>query len=333
MATDFTFQTKEPVRLSRPKVDVVLNPYIPDLNELQLQPFRDHVARLGGAPGEPLSGIETAGSGTRVRYQDGIIYQRVDGGTAWVHGAIGARYEQLGGASSWLGMPLTDEMAFGEGDGRVNAFERGAIYFWGDVGAIELNDVIVQYTGLMCFGESDQDQSSDSDEPYVILGVASPESATETRSEIYKNVNDGESRPAFIELYRGKPLGLAIPMQLMEHDLGDPDAYKAEVVKFVDEIYNAAAAASTQVPYIGPVLAAIIPVLKKPTAEFLNATLGTDDDLIGSAVITLTPKELVVLAARTPASSFKGVTYKVETPILGASEGATYKLYLTLGTA
>jgi hypothetical protein len=268
-----------------------------------------------------------------VRYQDGIIYRRADGGTAWVHGAIGARYEQLGGASSWLGMPLSDEMAFGSDDGRVNAFERGAIYFWDDVGAIELNDIIVQYTGLMCFGESDQDQSSDSDEPYVLLGVASPESTIETRSQIYEDVDDTESRPEFLEIYRGKPLGLAIPMRLMEHDLGDPDAYKAEVAKFVEETFNAAAAASTQVPYIGPVLAAIVPLLKKPTAEFLNATLGTGDDLIGSAVITLTPKQLVVLAARTPASSFNGLTYKVESPALGASQGATYKLYLTLGTA
>ncbi|MCU1636091.1 MAG: repeat family protein [Cryobacterium sp.] len=333
MGTDFTSQKKDTVRLSKPKVDVILNPHIPNLAELRWQPFRDHFARLGGAPGETISEIETVGNGTRVRYQDGIIYRRADGGTAWVHGAIGARYEQLGGASSWLGMPLSDEMAFGSDDGRVNAFERGAIYFWDDVGAIELNDIIVQYTGLMCFGESDQDQSSDSDEPYVLLGVASPESTIETRSQIYEDVDDTESRPEFLEIYRGKPLGLAIPMRLMEHDLGDPDAYKAEVAKFVEETFNAAAAASTQVPYIGPVLAAIVPLLKKPTAEFLNATLGTGDDLIGSAVITLTPKQLVVLAARTPASSFNGLTYKVESPALGASQGATYKLYLTLGTA
>lgn len=333
MGTEFTTQTRSTVRLGKPKDVVILNPHIPDLNELRWAPFRDHVARLAGAPGEAVSGIETVGNGTRVRYQNGIIYRRADGGTAYVHGAIGARYEQLGGASSWLGMPLTDEMAFDAEDGRVSAFERGAIYFWGDVGAIELNDIIVQYTGLMCFGESDQDQSSDSDEPYVVIGVVSPEAITETRSQIYDDVDNNESRPDFVEIYRGRPLGLAIPMKLLEHDLGDPDAYKEEVGKFVNESFNAAAAASTQIPYIGPVLAAIIPLFKKPTAEFLNATIGTGDDLIGSAVITLTPKQLVVLAARTPASSFNGLTYKVESPLLGASEGASYKLYLTLGTA
>ncbi|TFC61192.1 hypothetical protein E3O62_05875 [Cryobacterium sp. TMT2-15-1] len=333
MATDFTIQRSNTVRLTKPQVDLVRNPPAPSLEELLWQPFRDHVARLSGAPGEPVSAIESAGAGTRVRYQDGVIYKRADGGTAWVHGVIGDRYEQLGGASSWLGMPLTDEMAFGDDGGRVSAFERGAIYFWGDVGAIELNDIVVQYTGLMCFGETDQDQSSDSDEPYVVLGVTSPSTTSESRSKIYEDVDAGESRPDFLEIFRGKPSGLSLAVVLMEHDLGDPDAYKAEVTKFVDESFNAAAAAATQVPYVGPVLAAIVPILKKPTADFLNATLGTGDDHLGSAVITLTPKQLVVLAARTPTSSFKGLTYKVETPVLGSSEGATYKIYVTLGTA
>jgi len=319
--------------MAKPRVVLVENPPIPSLGEMRWQPFRDHAARLGGAPGAPISAIENAGSGTRVRYQDGVIYQRADGGTAWVHGAIGERYEQLGGAASWLGMPLSDEMAFGDDGGLVTACERGAIYFWGDVGAIELNDIVIQYTGLMCFGESDQDQSSNSDEPYVILGVVSPTTTTEARSTIYEDVDARESRPDFLEIYRGKPCGLSLAVVLMEHDFGDPDVYKAEVTKFVEESFNAAAAAAVLVPYVGPVLAAIIPVLKKPTAEFLNATLGTGDDHLGSAVITLTPKQLVVLAARTPSSAFEGLTFKVETPALGSSEGATYKVYFTLGTA
>ena len=34
--------------------------------------------------------------------------------------------------------------------------------------------LIVHYTGLHCFGETDADSGSDSDEPYATLGVAVP---------------------------------------------------------------------------------------------------------------------------------------------------------------
>jgi len=46
-----------------------------------------------------------------------------------VQGAIGDRYEALGGASSWPGFPTSDEEPFAE-DGRVSEFEHGAIYWW-----------------------------------------------------------------------------------------------------------------------------------------------------------------------------------------------------------
>lgn len=322
-----TFQNK-PVRIRRAP-DVVVNKPGPSLEQLRWQPFKDHVARLDGKPGEPVSGIENVGQGLRVRYQDGTIYQRPDGGTAWVHGAIGERYEQLGNALSWLGLPMTDEMDFPDG-GRVNVFERGAIYWWSDVGAIDMNDVVVHYTGLMCFGETDWDQSSPEDEPYVLLGVVGPTVTTQARSVIYDDVDDGESRPDLIELYRGKPTGLAIAVQLMEHDFGNPDQYREEVTKFVDEAYKAIGAAVAMIPYVGPVLSAMVPLLKKPTTEFLNATLDTQDDHLGAAVITLTPKQLVVLAARTPTSDQLGVGFKVETPVLGSLDGASYKVYFGL---
>jgi hypothetical protein len=323
----------ESSRWSRSRPVVVPDAAGPSLEELRWRAFRDHVARVGGAPGEAVSDIEAVQGGLRVRYSSGAIYQRADGATAWVFGAIGERYDQLGNAASWLGLPLTDEVVFPsmEGEGRVSVFEHGAIYWWPDTGAIELNDVILHYTGLACFGETDNDQLSDEDEPYVILGVASPV-GTQTRSQIYEDVNSNEGRPDYVELYRGKPTGLAIAAQLMEHDFGDPDHYKAEVAKFVEESFNAASAAAAQIPYVGLVLAAVIPVLKKPTSQFLNATLDTGDDHLGSAVIPLTPKQMVVLSARTPLSTHLGVGYNVETDVLGGRQGATYKVRFSLGT-
>ena len=45
---------------------------------------------------------------------------------------------------------------------------------WLDTGARALNDVIVHYTGLHCFGETDVDHGTDSDEPYATIGVVTP---------------------------------------------------------------------------------------------------------------------------------------------------------------
>lgn len=306
--------------------DVVrLDPDVPSLQNLRWAPFRAHASRVGGAPGEPLSDIESVGEGLRVRYTNGAIYQRPDGNTAWVYGAIGQRYEELGNVTSWLGFPLTDEAAFPSDDGRVSVFDNGAVYWWIDTGAIELNDVAVYYTGLACFGETDNDQLSGEDEPYVILGVVSS-TGTQTRTQIYNEVHSNQGRSDSLELFRGKPVGLAIAAQLMEHDFGDPNAYKAEVEEFVSQGFDAAAKAAVQIPYIGPVLAVVIPVLEKPTAEFLNASLGTGDDHLGSSVIPITAKQMVVLAARTPLSTHLGVGYKLETDSLGGQQGATYKV-------
>jgi hypothetical protein len=89
---------------------------------------------------------------------------------------------------------MSDESDFPEG-GRVNVFQGGAIYWWPDTGAIELNDVVVHYTGLICFGETDNDQLSNSDEPYVVLGMTSPTGSWAARSQVYEYVDAGESRP------------------------------------------------------------------------------------------------------------------------------------------
>src|SRR5688572_20469576 len=70
---------------------------------------------LGGLPGPAVSGVETVTAGTggaRIRYAEGAIYGVPGGGGVWVHGAIGQRYHAMGGPSSWLGFPLTDEAPF-----------------------------------------------------------------------------------------------------------------------------------------------------------------------------------------------------------------------------
>src|SRR5262249_22560009 len=105
------------------------------------------------------------GIGRFNRFQNGMIYWTHETGAHEIHGAILTKWEALGFEQSFLGYPISDEGDFPEG-GRISIFQRGAIYWWPDTGAIELNEVVVHYTGLNCFGEADDDGPSNSDEPY-----------------------------------------------------------------------------------------------------------------------------------------------------------------------
>ena len=300
-----------------------------------MKPFKDKHDQLNGAPGEPLSkGLpENNGSGSRVRYQNGTIYQRADGNCAWVYGLIGERYDQLGAGVSWLGLPVSDEEEFSEG-GRASRFENGAIYFWPDTGAIDMNQAVVHYTGLYAFAETDSDMGTTSDEPYVILGVNAPSrSLPPVQSQIYDDVDAGDSRPDLIELYRGMPEGIAISVLLMEHDEGDPDRYKAAVTAGVAAGAAGLAATIGLTPFVGAFLAPIAAgVLAKIAPDVISAIddlIGAGDDVLGTTVLHLTAKQMVVLAARTVNQDQWGIGWKAATESL-TGQGSEYKVYFGL---
>ncbi|PSN10248.1 hypothetical protein C7271_26285, partial [filamentous cyanobacterium CCP5] len=138
--------------------------------------IRDKWLALGGESsflGQPETDELTTpdGVGRFNHFQGGSIYWTPSTGAHEVHGAIRDKWAELGWERSWLGYPITDEIEFPEG-GRVSSFQHGTIYWWPDTGAIELNDVVVHYTGIVCFGESNE--LSSSDEPYVVMGLNSP---------------------------------------------------------------------------------------------------------------------------------------------------------------
>jgi hypothetical protein len=299
--------------------------------------IRDKWTSLGGPEsflGQPVTDeLGTPdGIGRFNRFQGGMIYWTPATGAHEVHGAILQKWEALGFERSFLGYPITDETDFPEG-GKVSVFERGAIYWWPDTGAIELNDVVVHYTGLVCFGETDSDQLSDSDEPYVVMGMNNPTGNWAIRSQVYEDVDGGESRPDLLEIYRGKPSGLALSVLLMEHDEDDPDKYKAAMQSAV----GAAAAGVTTlialIPAVGPVIAAGVgPLLAAVTPTVgaeLNRLLDLGDDRIGETTLAVSPKEMVVLAARIGNSEERGVGFKLVTPLL-SGHGASYKVYFGL---
>lgn len=296
--------------------------------------IRDKWATLGwerSPLGYPVTDemVTPDGTGRYNHFQHGSIYWTPQTGAWEVHGAIREKWAELGWERSWLGYPISDETNFPE-DGKVSVFEHGSIYWWPDTGAIELHDVAVHYTGIVCFGETDNDQLSSADEPYVVMGVINPTGTSTFRTQIYEGVDAGESRPDLIELYRGKPGGLTISVLFMEHDDGDPDKYKAAMQTAVGTAFTGITALIAIIPVVGPVIAGVIgPILSAvaPTvgAE-LNRLLDTEDDVIGETTLALTAKQMIVLAARTANSHEKGVGFKVSTPLL-SNFGASYKAY------
>lgn len=272
---------------------------------------------------------------------DGIgRYNHFNGGTAsiyWtpqtgahtIYGDIRKRWAELGWERGYLGYPISDEVDFADG-GRANEFQNGGIYWWPDTGAIDLRDVVVHYTGLHCFGETDWDQASDSDEPYVIFGLSTPKAAWGATSRVYDDVDGGEERPDLLELYRGRPYGLNIGVVVMERDFGDPNRYRDEVVKGVQAAHAVGTAALGLIPVVGPVVAAIagpaLGSLMPALGGALNDLFDWGDDRIGTFTLTIGAKELVLLAARTPNSTYGAIGFKKETGLIAGS-GASYKAY------
>jgi hypothetical protein len=259
----------------------------------------------------------------------GSIYWTPQTGANAVWGAIRAKWESLGWEQSYLGYPASDEVDFPEG-GRANEFQHGGIYWWQDTGAIDLRDVVVHYTGLYCFGETDWDQASDSDEPYVIVSVSTPQIGDTKRTGVYDDVDASEACPDSLEIYRGRPYGINIGSVLMEHDFGDPNKYKDEVQQVVMGVHAAGTAALGLIPGAGPVIAAIagpaLGTLMPSIGGAINDALNWGDDRIGESTVTLSARQLVLLAARTENSTHEGIGFKVESGLISGL-GASYKTY------
>ncbi|MBI2711706.1 MAG: hypothetical protein HYX41_02420 [Bdellovibrio sp.] len=87
----------------------------------------------------PVAGVE---GGCYRDYQNGSIYAANKTGAWVVLGAIQGRWNALGGATGFLGMPTTDETATPDGVGRYNHFAGGSIYWHPCIGAFEVHGLI-----------------------------------------------------------------------------------------------------------------------------------------------------------------------------------------------
>lgn len=267
--------------------------------------------------------------------RSGSIYWTPQTGAQAVYGAIRQRWEALGWERSYLGYPTSDETDFPEG-GRANEFQNGGIYWWPDTGPIDLRDVVVHYTGLHAFGETDHDQGSGSDEPYVIISVSTPRIVDTRTTRVYSDVDGGESRPDLFEIYRGRPYGINVASVVMENDFGDPNKYRKQVQDVVSGVHAAGTVALGLIPVVGPVVAAIagpaLGTLMPAIGGSLNDLFDWGDDRIGSGTATLSARQMVLLAARTDNRWFNGIGYKFESPLV-SGQGASYKAYYGVAPA
>ncbi|KPM53364.1 hypothetical protein CcI49_30330 [Frankia sp. CcI49] len=130
---------------------------------------------------------------------------------------------------------------------------------------------------------------------------------------------------------------MTIVAQLIEHDNGNPENYK-EIMQGVASVAGAGVTALLAVvPAVGPILSAaagpILGALKPAIADELGKLLGLGDDLIGPpTTIALSPKDMVLLAARTQNSLERQVAFKIASPLI-EGDGGNYKIYFGMSKA
>lgn len=106
--------------------------------------------------------VNPDGVGRRQEFQGGSIYWRLNE-AYYVTGAIRDKWGQNGWEQGWLGYPVSDEIKLPDGQGRMNRFEHGVIYWHPTYGAWPVTGSILDSwqfsgyeTGPMGYPSSDQ---------------------------------------------------------------------------------------------------------------------------------------------------------------------------------
>jgi uncharacterized protein with LGFP repeats len=95
-----------------------------------------------GAPLNDETGTPD-GVGRYNHFQYGSIYWTPQTGAHEVHGAIREKWKALGWERSFLGYPISDELAMADGKGRYSNFQGGTIFWSSQTGAFELHSAIL----------------------------------------------------------------------------------------------------------------------------------------------------------------------------------------------
>jgi hypothetical protein len=187
-------------------------------------------------------------------------------------------------------------------------------------------DVVVRYRGLICFGETDWDRGTNSDEPYLVMSVLPANGLTTTiRSQVYEDVDSGDNRADLVEIYRGAAHGLQLGMVLMENDDGDPNAVRDDVEGAVKTASAAITAAVTAGggPVAGLAVGVALGAAGPALSKAINDALDTGDDELGTQSRFYDRKELTALASA-GFQHFRDTEYKFQSALF-TGDGSSYK--------
>jgi hypothetical protein len=183
-----------------------------------------------------------------------------------------------------------------------------------------------------------------------MFGVTSVDAAGNWQSntiatQVYQDVDAGESRPDRVRVYQGRPVGVNVHAILQEHDWGSLDDEIKDVQDALEKarkVAGATAVVAPIIPGIGTAVAgvaagvaagitAIQPYVADAMRE-IGSVLDLQDDPLGDVNLTFTAKQMVVLASQASTLQERGVAYEIQTPLLSRL-GASYKLYFAVDPA
>ena len=101
-----------------------------------LQHYRD-LGEASSVLGPPVTGEYGVPGGRASAFTSGVLYWSPDTGAKEVHGALLDRYSALGGPTSWVGWPASDERSVA--GGRASSFQGATLYWSSTTG--EVHDV------------------------------------------------------------------------------------------------------------------------------------------------------------------------------------------------
>jgi uncharacterized protein with LGFP repeats len=112
----------------------IRNEYLATANERDF--FGRNVQTLLGAPTSDEMNVPGVPGARMNTFQGGTIYWSPSTGAHVVYGAIAAKYNSIGGPTSLLGLPTTDELNLTGASGRVSIFQFGRIVWTPAGGAV-----------------------------------------------------------------------------------------------------------------------------------------------------------------------------------------------------
>jgi hypothetical protein len=157
----------------------------------------------------------------------------------------------------------------------------------------------IRYMGLYCREETDWDQSSASDEIYVVTNVID----VETReilptkhpysSDTYVELDTGNLRDGpVVNIWSGRERDLSVVVTVMENDFGNPDEFRGVITAVVG-------VAVAVVAFFFPAIVAIAEAIAPLLIEAINWLLDSADDQISTENIYL-PRDVLVALSRQP---------------------------------